>query len=580
MAFKFKKKKPSDTEQLENENSFNEMHSEDIFGNDNMEISDGTRKINIDEELENIDDDIAKMENIGNIIENESLEELSYEEMPVINDLIQNPEELQDIFENIEPEETTQEFFQETQEIEIQPEVSQIISEEDDIFKEEDINYTEEELAGLSYGKDDKLTNKKKGIFSFLSSLFQSNNDVNPNEQDDYTNSRFKEYLFLLDTKEDDRGVIESIEICDKNLRLDRHITYLSNKRKEYESALSDMACYDNLTDDEAHYFKETTAQYSQLLNDRRILGHQLNDFNHSINKLQSLEKDAINAMPQIEEAENNKRLLKNDIAIIQTEKERTVANKEKLKFAYSIVHKFSFVVCAILLFSIMFLSGISVITNQSMLLPLITLGAVLVILAMIIFMFRRKLSYEIKLNDKKHSKIVTLLNKKTVVYSYYVNFLNFSYAKYKVKNSRALRDNLNDFSNYKYILKRYDNLGKILSQVQENLEIFMKDKDIQISTSLETFTKSTNIANKITHSKELNLKRIKVSERIQEITDEREQYWARLVQLNIADKSRDKVVEKIMRAYMTELERLALEDDEETEQELDSIDDGQKQPA
>lgn len=512
-------------------NSINEIYTEDIFGN--IRISNGENELDIEKELENV---TKEMSDINELAEKSGV----------------SSEDIENVANSINTNESVQRISL------------------------KDANFTQEELANMGYVVEEEEKPEKKGFFKLISSLFQPYDDYdgepNPNE---YANSRFKEYLFLLDTMEDDRGAIEAVDICDKALRLDRHMLYLNKKKREYEASLHDIACYDSLTDKEANYFKDTMAQYSQLLNDRRILGYQLNDFDHSINKLQNLEEDAIDVMPQLEDAENSKRLLKNDIAIIQSEKDRTIVNKDKLKFAYGIVHKFAFGVCIVLLFAIMFLSGVSVITNRSMLTPLIFLGVVLLFTAVLIFICKRKLIHEMKLNDKKYSKIVTLLNKKTVVYSYYVNFLNFSYNKYKVKNSRALRDNLNDFSNYKYILGRYDNLGKILRQVQENLEIFMKEKSIKISTSLETFAKSTNIANKIAYSKELNFKKTKIEERISEISSEHEEYWGKLVQINITDESKEKVVEKIMKEYLNEVERLSLENNSKEE-----LEQGKKQPA
>ena len=46
--------------------------------------------------------------------------------------------------------------------------------------------------------------------------------------------------------------------------------------------------------------------------------------------------------MYQIEDAENSKRLLTRDINLIKDEKERTVLDREKLQFAYNLLHKFS----------------------------------------------------------------------------------------------------------------------------------------------------------------------------------------------------------------------------------------------
>ena len=292
-----------------------------------------------------------------------------------------------------------------------------------------------------------------------------------------YEYSKFREYVFLLEDSEDDDKVLKVIELCDDSLKLDRHRLYLDKRRKEYETILEDLKCYDNLSEEDAKDLKELISRFIELNNERRGIRYQLGDFNESINKLENLEEDAHDALYQIEDAENSKRLLSRDIELIKDEKERTILDREKLQFAYKLLHKFSFAVAILLGLSIIFLTLISVSLNESVFLSLSILCITLVFTIVLIYIFRKKIIFELKLNEKKHAKLVNLLNKKTVVYSYYVNFLNYTYNKYNVKNSRALKSNLEDFNNYKHIVSRYDNIGKLVYEVQGQLEDFLLSK-------------------------------------------------------------------------------------------------------
>ncbi len=380
-----------------------------------------------------------------------------------------------------------------------------------------------------------------------------------------YEYSKFREYVFLLEDSEDDDKVLKVIELCDDSLKLDRHRLYLDKRRKEYETILEDLKCYDNLSEEDAKDLKELISRFIELNNERRGIRYQLGDFNESINKLENLEEDAHDALYQIEDAENSKRLLSRDIELIKDEKERTILDREKLQFAYKLLHKFSFAVAILLGLSIIFLTLISVSLNESVFLSLSILCITLVFTIVLIYIFRKKIIFELKLNEKKHAKLVNLLNKKTVVYSYYINFLNYTYNKYNVQNSRVLKANLEDFANYKHIVSRYDNLGKLVYEVQDKLQEFLKEKNINITNiSLESFAKSINIDNKIAYYKEIELKKQKVEERIQEIEDEHQQLLEQIVNLNLQDTSKEKVIEKIIQAYFNEAEKLLLEDDEE----------------
>ena len=409
---------------------------------------------------------------------------------------------------------------------------------------------------------------QKKGLLAQFLSKFRKEEVIDSKDtlkDYSYEYSKFREYVFLLDDSEDDSNVLKVIELCDDSLKLDRHRLYLDKKRKECEIILEDLKCYDNLSEDDAEHLKSLITKFIQLNTERKGIRYQLGDFNNSINKLENLEEDAQDALYQIEDAENSKRLLSRDISLIKDEKERTILDRERLQFAYKVLHKFSFAISILLGLSIIFLTLISVSLNESVFLSLSILCITLVFTIVLIYIFRRKIIFELKLNEKKQSKLVSLLNKKTVVYSYYVNFLNYTYKKYNVKNSRVLKSNLDDFNNYKHIVTRYDNLGKLVYEVQGQLEDFLKDKKITISNgSLESFAKSINIDNKIAYFKDIELKKQKIEDRIKEIEEEHQRLIEKIIAINVEDAYKEKVVEKIIQAYFNETEKLLSEEDEE----------------
>ena len=447
--------------------------------------------------------------------------------------------------------------------------------------KDNKFNTTLEQEIDNSLSKNDSqnidITDEKgdKGLLNKFLSKFKTEEVLDSRKTlNDYSYeySKFREYVFLLDDTEDDDNVLKAIELCDDSLKLDRHRAYLKKKRKECEIILEDLKCYDNLSEEDTKSLKSLIGKFVQLNNERKGIRYQLGDFNSSINKLEALEADANDALYQIEDAENSKRLLSRDIELIRDEKERTVLDRERLQFAYKVLHKFSFAISIVLGLSIIFLTLISVSLNESVFLSLSILCVTLVFTIVIIYAFRKKIIFELKLNEKKQAKLVALLNKKTVVYSYYVNFLNFTYDKYSVKNARTLKANLEDFNNYKHIVTRYDNLGKLSYEVQEQLEDFLHDKNIKISNgSLESFAKSINIDNQKAYFKEIDTKRQKIEERMKDIEEEHQGLMDQIIALNVQDVSKEKVIEKIIQAYFNETEKFLSEEEEEDIEKIEN---------
>lgn len=432
------------------------------------------------------------------------------------------------------------------------------------------LNTLDDLLKQVESGSSVTQYEKPKGFLSSFIEKFKPKKSDELGKNYDYEYSKFREYIFLLDDFEDDGNILRAVEICDDSLKLDRHKVYLNKKIKEYDTILEDIKCYDNLTDEEADYLKTLIDKYIHLNNERRSIRYQMGDFSNSISKLEALQEDAQDAIYQMEDAEKSKRLLSRDIQIIRDEKERTMIDRQRMQFAYKILYRFSFIISLVLGFSIISLSLFSVSTNQSVFIPLSVLCIVLVFTIVIIYAFRKKLVFELKLNEKKYAKLVNLLNKKTVVVSYYINFLNFAYKKYNVKNTRTLKNNLADFSNYKHIVTRYDNLGKLVFEVQKQLEDFLMSKRISVhNTSLEAFAKSINIDNKIAYFKDISLKKQRALDRVNEIDRDQKVLLEELDHLQEIDISKEKVVEKIIKAYLNETEKMLSEEDEETFEKL-----------
>lgn len=433
-----------------------------------------------------------------------------------------------------------------------------------DIIKEKNLNFDDLDNSNIqSNTLKNKIFNFNLYILNYFKSIFKKD-DAKENENlNDFSKeySKFREYLILLDDTDDEDNVLKAIDICDDNLKLARHRIYLDKKKKEFELTLKNLQCYKNLSEKDTDYFKNLINEFVSVNNEKRSIRYQLGDFNNSINKLEALEVDAYDSICQIEEAEAEKRILKRDIELIKDEKEKTILDREKLNFAYSIIYKFSFVFSIILGISIVILTLLYMNLKINAFLPLSILCFTLILTVALIYAFRKKIIFELKLNEKKQAKLINILNKKTVVYSYYINFLNYEYRKYNVKSARDLKENLENFESYKFISKRYDSIRKIAHESASKLNDFIKANKIDIEgASLEAFAKSINLDNKVNYYKEVENKKKKLEQRICEIDKQQEALFDELIKLNINDTSKEKVIEKIIQAYITETEKIAFE--------------------
>lgn len=544
-------------------------------------ISDDIKKI-IDE-IYNNDEDTSKDTFDNNQIslinfENEKIEQQISEEnndvneiKKIINDNTQKQIPLKDII-NIE-EETIN--LQEVSLEEMIKTTNQKIKEskEDANQKEKDckvyLKDLEKEIINtevIDFAIDDENKIKEKNIFKKILSKFMPKVDnIQEDLQNEIYNSKFKEFIFLVGEEEEEEEVLEAIKICDEIIKINLQVGYYNKKRKEFETVLEDMKCYDNLTQEDTQKFKDLVNKFLALTVERKGIRCQMSDFNGSIDKLDVLEQDAKKSMLEIEEAEKNKKLFTRDIMLIEDEKQRTLNDRENLKIAGKVIYGFSISLVIFSAISVVMLTLMSSFYNQNIIVLLTGLFVIVIISSVIIYAVRQKIIFEVKLNKKKYIKLVQFLNKKRIVYSHYANFLNFVYKKYNVKDAKTLRNNLNDFENYRNTTARYDNLGRIVMEVKIQLEEFIQEKNINVyAVSLEAFAKSINVDDKIAKFKNILSKKQNMEGWIKRLEEEQKTHWEKLLNLNDNDKTEEKVIEKVVEAYTIEAGRLLSVNEEE----------------
>lgn len=379
------------------------------------------------------------------------------------------------------------------------------------------------------------------------------------------SSSMFEDFLLFLDKDDVNyENVQMAVELCDAAFRISKQRAVLENKLKEYNSIIKEIKCYEELTPAETAKFKELTEKVLSLSGEKNTLRFKMIDFDKGIDKLVRLETNAPESIKKMEEAEAKERAVLQDIAYIKAEREALEAEKESLEFADKFIYFGTIAVVATFSIAVMSFVFVNIFTNTPLFIPITILCFVLIFLIPLIIIFKRKIKFELIMNNKKQAKIISLLNKKNTVYAYYRGFLNYECKKYGVKNSTGLKRNLKNYSNYKHITKRYDNIKNIMYEAERELELFLREKNIKdMSISLEEFVKTLNIDDKIAYAKEIAEKRETAEKKLEDYDKQHELLWDNIIDLNINDKTESNIIEKMIRTYLEETEKLTFNSEE-----------------
>jgi len=206
-------------------------------------------------------------------------------------------------------------------------------------------------------------------------------------------------------------------------------------------------------------------------------------------------------------------------------------------------------------------------VSGRAIFLPTSILVLLVMAIISLLHFFRQRLKREMRRNIRKQHRAIELLNKKSVVYAYYTNYLRFCYNKYHANNSRTLESNLSDLEGYKFVANRIDTVRSLMYETEESIERFIRQKKLAgVKATIEGFAKTVNLDDKKRLFKELKSEKNIVERELAELDVRHEEIWESLMELNDNDKSRSNVVSKILETYLSESGKLFTTLDEEEE--------------
>ncbi len=420
---------------------------------------------------------------------------------------------------------------------------------QDDLFNESELD--EQYILSEKERKPSFLSR----IVGFFTKLFVKKKEET--EQVDF--SRFSSFLYGLTEGTDVYAQIEeTVILCDNALRTARQRVTLAKKIKVIDDTLAELECFNRLTEDETKKLKNMLESFVALTKERNVLLYQLTSFDRALGYMVDLVDDAENAMPQILNAEKNQRIFRQDIGQLEGEKTDLEYEREALEKGISFLSKFSLGCIAAFGLSAVYLGYTFILDKGSIFIPTTVIVLLTIAVATLIYVFRKRMVFELTMNIRKQRRLVEMLNKKSVVYAYYTNYLRFVYKKYKVTNSSMLRTTINDFEHYKHITSRIDSIRSILYETEARIEAFLKQKKIvNVKTTLEQFAKTINVEDKREYYNELIEKKAAFEAELLALDQTNAELFEKIEENNKNDISEEKLVNTMIKVYFDEVSRL-----------------------
>lgn len=368
--------------------------------------------------------------------------------------------------------------------------------------------------------------------------------------------SKFKHYYYELDKSDPDYlSIRHAATLCDDALRVATQRLKVSKRLNILTMQLSELDAFINLTDEDIQGLKKMLERFVALASERSVLLEKLTDYDASLVQMEPLAEDAWQAIPQIKDAEKHQRALRMDIGYLSGEKEELIFEREDMQKNMDFIRKFTMITLGV--FALMAGSLLLLAFNDfNILIPTFVLVVLAMAFVSIINVFRYRVRREIKINSKKQQRAIELLNKKSVVYAYYTNFLRYCYKKYKANTARALENNLNDLESYRHLANRIDTVRALMYETETGIERFLREKKLGgVKSTVEGFAKTINLEDKRRRFLEIKGEKELSEKMLLDLDKRHEEIWDALTKINATDTSG--VVNGILEAYMNEAQKL-----------------------
>ncbi|MDR1209515.1 MAG: hypothetical protein LBK41_04280 [Clostridiales bacterium] len=368
--------------------------------------------------------------------------------------------------------------------------------------------------------------------------------------------SRYGRFLDSMDASEPDYDVTRLVvDICDEALIVTEKRVILLSKIKALDEKLYELRHYTCLGGEDISRIRDLLSRFANLTEKRRELRAQLDASERSLGYLAELEGDAPAAVVQIQEAEEKQRAFKRDLGYLEGEKSDLEFQAARLLRARTFIRSFTVIVCVCFGTGAALLAAACAALGVPVLAETLTLIGISAAFVGLLYAFSRRAEFAAALNVKKRKRAVELINKKTVLYAHYTNFLNYEYRKFKVRSGEMLKNNIEDFAEFRRLTARLDAVRTVLYETETEIETFLKNKDLYNPLfSIDKLNQIYSGENSEEHFHRLTEDKERAAAELDLLNRRHEALWEVLVDLSEKDGDRDSAIKRILKRYIEDV--------------------------
>ena len=256
--------------------------------------------------------------------------------------------------------------------------------------------------------------------------------------------------------------------LCEQLIDIRRYKKELQEDIKELQKKQQMYRKYESLPKGNKQKVENLWVALQSAESERETLRHQFSDGAFVNLKLQKYEEEMPGLLREIKEMEEQQRKTKTDIDYLEGEKAALQFSKEKLQQAQVMSRKVAIGLVMGLAFVALILLLLYTVYEWSM----VVSGSILTVLGLFLgtwlYIFRRRVIYELQKNMKMQNRAVELLNKTKLRYVHYTRFLEYEYQKFGVHNSHMLQHEWDLYSQNQKNRNQYQQISSQKSQLEK----------------------------------------------------------------------------------------------------------------
>lgn len=231
---------------------------------------------------------------------------------------------------------------------------------------------------------------------------------------------------------------------------------------------------------------------------------------------IQGIEKELSGVFGQLKDLEDMDMKIKRDLKHLEAEKSAQEYTQNSIEEQQSKLRLFQVVFGTVAALLVATLAIVGVLTETSLLMPILLILLVVVIMAALSVISYRNLSYEFKMSEVKENRAINLMNKVKIKYINNTSTLEYLYDKYKIKSLRELEYLYDQYLIMVDEVRKFQRSTGDLRELSDNLTKLLfaygvKDPDIWIKQSAALMDNREMV--EVKHS--LNVRRQKLREQI-----------------------------------------------------------------